>query len=116
MVMPTVAVLLTIQAADQLVVQGSSLAGVQCLFAVQEQWATAVLPQVVVVWAPNVGTKPGILTVVNVPVQTLTVMQVADVNSSKVLILPAHQAVAAVTAIFLVTVVAGTVFANAITG
>jgi hypothetical protein len=49
MAMPTVVVLLTIQAADQLVVQDSNWAGVRCLFAVQEQWATAVLPQVVVV-------------------------------------------------------------------
>ena len=100
---------------DQQVVQDIAVADVACQFVVQEQWATAVLPQVVAAWAVNAGIKYGTLTVVNVLVQTLTAT-LADVNSSKVLTLLAHQVVAVVTAVFLVHVVVGTEFASAIIG
>jgi hypothetical protein len=52
---------------------------------------------------------------VNVLVQTLTAT-LADANSSKVLILLAHQAVVVVTVVFLALAVVGTEFASAIIG
>jgi len=58
----------------------------------------------------------GTLTAVNVLVQTSTAMQAVDVNSSKVPILLVPRAAVVVTAVFLVHVVVGTEFANAITG
>jgi hypothetical protein len=99
----------------QQVVQDIAVADVLCQFVVQEQWDMAVLPQVVAAWAANVGPRLGTLTAVNVLVQTLTAT-LADANSSKVLILPAHQAVVVVTVVFLAHVVVGTAFANAIIG
>ena len=55
------------------------------------------------------------MTVVNVLVQTLTAT-LEDVNFSKVVTLLVHRAAAAVTAVFLAHVVAGTEFVNVTTG
>ena len=109
------AVLPTILAAAQLDHLDHVAADALQLFAVQALWATAVLPQVGAASAVNNGTKSGTLVAVNVLVQTLTAT-LADANCSKVLILPAHQAVAAVMVVFHVSAEVGKAFVNTIGG
>jgi hypothetical protein len=113
--MPTVAVLPTTQAVDQLDHPEHVVAGALQLFAVREQWATAVLLQVVAASAVNNGPKFGTLVAVNVLVQILTVTLV-DANTSKVLILPVHLAAVAVMEVFHASAEVGKVFANTTIG